>query len=84
VTSENDGDERGPQRFRRRVTPLPRRLPVDGPAVGSVIFGDVELRIEHHARTVVLVFADGTRAFGTPEQARDLAKLLLGPVLPAR
>jgi hypothetical protein len=43
-------------------------------------FGAYELHVEHHDGAVVLVFPDGTRAVGSPEEARDLAKLLLGPV----
>jgi hypothetical protein len=62
------------------VARLQRDKDEDDAAAGTLTFGSIQLRIEHHGRDVVLVLPDGTRTTGTPEQARDLAKLLLGPM----
>jgi hypothetical protein len=77
----------GSARFGRGLPPgvaeAIAQLQRDGSAEAT-IFGEHRLEVEHHDRAVVLVFPDGTRAVGTPEQARDLAKLLLGPMTPRR
>ena len=42
----------------------------------AVTFGAHSVSVEHRFGLVVLVFPDGTRATGTPEQAAELARLL--------
>jgi hypothetical protein len=52
--------------------------------VAAVTFGEITITVEHRYGLVVLVLPDGTRATATPEQAEQLAKLLLGASTPRR
>lgn len=50
----------------------------------TITFGELTLTVEHRYGLVVLVLPDGTRATATPEQAEQLAKVLLGTSTPRR
>ena len=52
--------------------------------VAAVTFGEYTLTVEHRYGLVVLVLPDGTRATATPEQAEELAKVLLASTVPRR
>lgn len=48
----------------------------------TVPFGNSALRIEHRYGVVTVTLADGTRVTGTPEQAAELARVLLARTKP--
>jgi hypothetical protein len=46
-------------------------------ASATIAWGDGAITVEHRYGVVTIGLADGTRVTGTPEQAEELAKLLL-------
>jgi hypothetical protein len=80
--SEQFGRGTLPEGVATALQALGRLKPRDEAA--SVAFGAASLTIEHRYGLVTLVLPDGTRVTGTPEQAIELAHVLLGSIAPKR
>jgi hypothetical protein len=80
--SEQFGRGTLPEGVASALQALGRLKPRDEAA--SLAFGKHTVTIEHRYGLVVLVLPDGTRLTGTPEQASELAHVLLGALAPKR
>ena len=74
--SEQFGRGRLPEGVANALQALGRLKPRD--EVAAIAFGDKTVTIEHRYGLVVMVLPDGSRLTGTPEQALELAHLLIG------